>query len=168
MINPVALARDGSQSIMIDDGNPTVAVIDQPSPPEPSGNAGNPRSPGTEHRCQELMGHGHNVGLSAIRGHQQPTGATLFDRVQSIARRCLRTEVEERIDEPVDNCAKGRTLLESLFARGAAHSQCGPWDLDDDVLSGDCGAEQGGEANQTLGANHPDLARRAIGHDGHD
>jgi len=168
MINRVALASGRFQALMIDDGDPTVAIVDKSSALEFSRDRGDPGPPSAKHRGQELMGQRHGVRLNAIAGHQQPACAALFDRMKSITRRGLRAEIEKGVDKLVHDGAKGRALFESCLAERGIHPQRASRDLHDDMLGRRPGAQQGGYANKTLRPDHPYFAGRAVGHDCHD
>jgi hypothetical protein len=76
------------------------------------------------------MRHRHDIVLQPVMRHQQPTGASLLDRVEPIARGGLCAEIEQRVVEPHQDGADSGALIEGCLTFGGVHSQCATGYLD--------------------------------------
>ena len=139
-------------------------IANQAGALELSGDAGDPGAPYAKHRGEELVREGHPIRLDAIESHEQPPGAPLLDRVEPIARRGLRAEVQYGFGEAQQNPADGFALIKCRLAESGTQAQCGAGNLHNDLLGGGLAAEKSGQSNHTLASNHPDFDRRTVRH----
>jgi hypothetical protein len=164
VIDAVALAGIRFEAVAIDDRKLAVMIANQAGALELSGDAGDPGAPYAKHRGEELVREGHPIRLDAIESHEQPPGAPLLDRVEPIARRGLRAEVQYGFGEAQQNPADGFALIKCRLAESGTQAQCGAGNLHNDLLGGGLAAEKSGHSNHALASNHPDFDRRTVRH----
>jgi hypothetical protein len=110
------------------------------------------------------MGHRHDVVLQPVTRHQQPTGASLLNRVDPIARDGLCAEIEQGFDEPHHHGTDSRALIEGCLAFGGVHPQRTTRNLDKSLLAGRFPAKKDGRSNSALDPDHPDFDRSGVRH----
>ena len=164
MIDAVALAGIRFEAVPIDDRKLAVVIANQAGALELSGDIGDPGAPYSKHRGEELVREGHPIRLNTVNRHEQPPGAPLLDRVEPIARRGLRAEVQYGFGEAQQNPADGRALIKCRLAESGTQAQCGAGNLHNDLLGGGLAAEKSGQSNHALASNHPDFDRRTVRH----
>ena len=110
------------------------------------------------------MREGDFIRLNAVDRHEQPPCAPLLDRVEPIAGRGLRAEVQDRFGEAQHNSADGLALIKCSLAKSGTHAQRGAGNLDNYPLGGSLAAEKSGHSDHALHSDHPDFDRRSIRH----
>ena len=168
VVDPVALACGRFETFAIDDRQAAVVVSNEPGALQLAGGFGHAGAPDAQHRGEKLMGHWHDIVLQPVMRHQQPTRASLLDRVEPIARRGLRAEIEQSVDEPHHDGADSRALIEGCLAFGGVHPQRATGNLHKSLLARCFPAEKEGRSNSALDPDHPDFDRSGIRHSGQD
>jgi hypothetical protein len=102
--------------------------------------------------------------LNAVDRHEQPPGASLLDRVEPIASRGLRAEVQDGFGEAQHNPADGLALIKRSLAESGTHAQRGAGNLDDYLLGGGLATEKRRHSDYALHSDHADFDRRSIRH----
>ena len=110
------------------------------------------------------MREGDFIRLNAVDRHEQPPGASLLDRVEPIAGRGLRAEVQDGFGEAQHDPADGLALIECSLAESDTHAQCGAGNLHNNLLRGGLAAEKSGHSDHALHSDHPDFDCRSIRH----
>ncbi len=84
----------------------------------------------TEHFREKLLRNREGVAVDAVVSHEEPTRATLLDRMKPIAGCCLRHLDEHRnrvrAEHPAELCTSRKVLIESI----AGHTERLAWHLD--------------------------------------
>lgn len=164
MVDPVTLARAGFETFAIDDRQAAVMVVNEPGALQFAGGFGHAGTPNAQHRRQKLVGHRHDVVLQPVMRHQQPTGASLLNGVEPIARGGLRAEIEQGFDEPHHDGADSRALIEGCLAFGGVHPQRATGNLHKSLLARRFPSEKGSRSDGTLDPDHPDFDRSGVRH----
>ena len=88
------------------------------------------------------MRHWHYIRLKPVVSHEEPAGAPLLDRVEPIAGRGLRAEVQGRFGIAQYDAANSFTFRERLLAQRGIHAQCRTRNLHDKTLGRNLGPEK--------------------------
>lgn len=102
--------------------------------------------------------------LGAVARHQQPAGAALLDRMETVAGCRLGAKIQEGIGGPQHDLTNARALLEHGFARRDIYPERAAGKLPNDVLSRYLIPEQGRNAQHALSPNHPDFDAGPVRH----
>src|SRR3954469_19608628 len=139
-VERVALAGGSFETVAVDNRDLTLLEADQAGALKLARGLGDASASDAEHRRQELVRHWDDIRGMPCPRHQEPAGATLLDRVETIARGSLCAEVEEHIGEAQKHFADLCTLVECVQAPSGVHPQRGTRDLTDNILRRDLGA----------------------------
>ena len=111
MIKPVALASGRFEAFAINDRDLTATILDQPGAIQFSEGRRDPGTPHAEHRRKEFMRHWYCIRVNAVARHQHPSGAALFNRVETVTGSGLRGEVQNAFGEAQHHSAHRRALM---------------------------------------------------------
>src|SRR4051795_10598835 len=98
-VEGVAFAGGRFETVAVDNRDLALLEADQAGALKFARSLGDAGASDAEHRRQKLVRHGDDIRGMPCPRHQEPAGATLLDRVETITRGSLCAEVEECIGE---------------------------------------------------------------------
>lgn len=164
----MALAGGRFERFAVENSDLAVMITDQSRASQLRGNLGDPGAANAEHRGQEFVGHWNVIGFEPGPRHQEPAGEPLLGRMEPIAGGGLSAEAQQAVGEAQRGSTHCRALVERCPACIGVHTLSGARYLDNDLLVRYVAAEKGGQSDDALGPDHPDLDTAPIRHTGQD
>ena len=152
------------ESIEVQDGNFTLAIMDQARAAEPCRNFCDPCPAYAEHRCEEFMGHRDHSGVEAVVCHQKPARETLLNRVELVACGGLRTERHQARCKAQCYGSQRSAAIERRPAQISIQPLGCARHLNDDLLVCNVVAKKRRNPDHALSPDHPDLDHGTIRH----